>query len=89
MSENEKSNAKETTANNELEEKVKGIIEQIRPYIQMDGGDVQFVNIKDNVVYLQLLGACAHCPGSIMTLKMGIERKVIEQCPQIVSVEAV
>lgn len=72
-----------------LEQKVLKVIEEIRPYIQMDGGDIQFVKIDNNVVYLRMVGACHGCPSSTMTLKMGIERRVRELIPEIVSVEAV
>ena len=70
------------------EDKVKEIIEQIRPYIQSDGGDVEFVRIENQIVYLRLHGACSGCASSMMTLKAGIERKVVEDCPEIVAVEA-
>lgn len=70
------------------EEKVKEILEQIRPYIQSDGGDVEFVRIEENVVYIRLVGACSGCASSLMTLKAGIERKIVEDCPEIVAVES-
>jgi len=70
------------------EEKVKEILEQIRPYIQSDGGDVEFVRIEENVVYIRLVGACSGCASSLLTLKSGIERKIVEDCPEIVAVEA-
>ncbi len=71
------------------EEKVRAIIEEIRPYIQADGGDVEYVKMENNIVYLRMLGACSGCPMSTMTLKMGIERKVREEVPEIVAVESV
>ncbi|MDX2177617.1 MAG: NifU family protein [Candidatus Sumerlaeia bacterium] len=69
------------------EEKVKDILETIRPYIQSDGGDVEYRRIEDNVVYIALHGACTGCASSLVTLKAGIERKIVEDCPEIVSVE--
>lgn len=75
-----------TTAS--TEDRVKEILEQIRPYIQSDGGDIEFVRIQDNVVYVRLQGACSGCASSMLTLKAGIERKIMEDIPEIVAVEA-
>ncbi len=71
------------------EEKVKNLLDAIRPGLQMDGGDVEFVKIKDNVVYVKLLGACGGCPMAQLTLKEGIERYLRQQIPEIKSVEAI
>ncbi len=73
----------------DTEAKVKAVLDEIRPYIQMDGGDVEFVEMKDKVVYLRMMGACHGCPSALMTLKMGIERRIQQQVPEIESVEAV
>lgn len=74
----------------DLERKVQGIIEQIRPYLQNDGGDIRFVEItEDNVVNVELLGACGSCPYSTMTLKNGVEEAVKKALPEIKSVEAI
>ncbi|HAG15594.1 MAG TPA: hypothetical protein DCG69_03590 [Bacteroidales bacterium] len=76
--------------NTELQRKVEGIIEQIRPYLQNDGGDIRFVNItEDNIVNVELLGACGACPYSTMTLKNGVEEAVRKALPEIKSVEAI
>ncbi len=76
--------------NTELQSKVEGIIEQIRPYLQNDGGDIRFVNItEDNTVNVELLGACGTCPYSTMTLKNGVEEAVKKALPEIKSVEAI
>jgi Fe-S cluster biogenesis protein NfuA len=73
----------------ELENKVKGVIDQIRPYLQADGGDINFVNLtEDNVVNVELTGACGSCPFSRMTLKNGVESAVRKALPEIKSVEA-
>ncbi len=72
-----------------MREKVKEAIEKIRPSLQMDGGDIEFVGIEGNVVKVRLRGACGTCPMSVMTLKMGVERIVKEMAPEIESVEAV
>ncbi len=74
----------------ELTNKVKNIIEQIRPYLQQDGGDIRFVEITDdNTVNVELQGACGSCPYSTMTLKNGVETAVKKALPEIKSVEAV
>lgn len=74
----------------ELIGKVQNVIEQIRPYLQQDGGDIQFVNLsEDNVVNVELLGACGSCPYSLMTLKGGVESAMIKAIPEIKSVEAI
>ena len=74
----------------ELETKVRGVIEQIRPYLQADGGDISFVEITDdNVVNVELQGACGSCPFSRMTLKNGVEEAMRKALPEIKSVEAI
>lgn len=70
--------------------KVKNIIEQIRPYLQADGGDISFVELtEDNVVNVELQGSCGSCPFSRMTLKNGVEEAVRKALPEIKSVEAI
>ncbi len=70
--------------------KIKEVIEQLRPNIQMDGGDVEFVKFDDGVVYVRFKGACVGCPASIFTLKGGIEEALKEQLSDVVrEVEAV
>ncbi|MBI9034987.1 MAG: NifU family protein [Bacteroidales bacterium] len=74
----------------ELEEKVKKVIEQVRPYLQADGGDIKFVEITDDlVVMVELQGACGSCPYSTMTLKNGVEEAVKKAIPEIKSVESI
>jgi len=73
-----------------MEEKVKEVLESIRPSLQADGGDVEFVSVNDGgVVKVRLVGACGSCPMSTYTLKMGIERKLKELVPGVTSVEQV
>jgi len=69
-----------------MKEKVQKIIDKIRPSLQADGGDVELV---DGIVTVKLQGACAGCPMSQMTLKNGIERLVMQEIPEIKSVEKV
>lgn len=70
-------------------EQVKQVLNKIRPSLQADGGDVKLVSVEDNVVKVQLTGACGGCPFSQMTLKMGIERVIKEEIPEIKEVVAV
>ena len=70
--------------------KVKNVLEQVRPYLQQDGGDVNFVELTDDmVVVVELTGACGSCPYSTMTLKNGIESVMKKSIPEIKSVEQV
>lgn len=79
-----------STKNSDLIKKVEDVIEQIRPHLQADGGDIRFVELtSDNVVNVELLGACGTCPMSTMTLKAGVEQAVKKAIPEIKSVEAV
>jgi Fe-S cluster biogenesis protein NfuA len=71
-------------------EKVKEVLEDIRPMLQADGGDVELVNVSDEgVVTVKLKGACQGCPGARMTLKMGIERRLQQVEPDVKEVVAV
>lgn len=70
-------------------EEVKKALEEIRPMLQADGGDVELVEVKDGLVRLKLIGACSGCAMAKMTLRMGIEKKLKEKVPQITGVEEV
>ena len=73
-----------------IRERVESALERIRPAVQMDGGDVQLVDVtEDGVVTVQLMGACGGCPMSMLTLKAGIERIVKAQVPEVTEVIAV
>lgn len=72
-----------------LQQKVQKALDQVRPQIQMDGGDVEFVALEGNVVKVRLVGHCAGCPMATMTLKQGIEAHVKRTVPEIVKVESV
>ena len=73
-----------------LEKRVKNILEQVRPYLQADGGDVSFVELTDDmVVKVDLTGACGSCPYSTMTLKNGIETVMKKSIPEIKAVEQI
>ncbi len=70
-------------------EKVKQVLEEIRPALQADGGDIDFVGIDNNVVKVKLMGACGTCPSALVTLKMGVEARLKEEIPEVECVEAV
>ena len=74
-----------------MKEKVQKIIQEIRPTLQADGGDVELVDVdtKTGIVKLRLKGACAGCPMSQYTLKMGIEAHLKEEIPEVKEVIAV
>ncbi|MBU1132384.1 NifU family protein [Patescibacteria group bacterium] len=69
---------------------VKKVIEEIRPAIQMDGGDLEFVEVDDNgIVKVRLQGACKHCPMASITLKNFVEAKIKKAVPEVTEVIAV
>jgi len=73
-----------------LREKVVESLGTVRPHLQADGGDVELVDVnEEGIVSLKLTGACRGCPGAAMTLRMGIERILKEQVPEVKGVEAV
>lgn len=72
-----------------MNEKIEAILKEIRPALQADGGDVELVGVTDGVVKLKLTGACSGCPMSTITLKMGIERVLKGQIPEIKEVVAI
>lgn len=72
-----------------IEKRVQEVLDQIRPQIQMDGGDVELVAVEKQTVQVRLTGHCAGCPMSAMTLKNGIEALLKEKIPEIQKVQAV
>ncbi|KAI6704632.1 hypothetical protein NL676_007594 [Syzygium grande] len=70
-------------------ENVESVLDEIRPYLISNGGNVALHEIDGNVVRLKLQGACGPCPSSVMTMKMGIERCLMEKIPKIVAVEPI
>ena len=73
-----------------MEEKILDALAQIRPFLQRDGGDLEFVELtEDNIVRVRLHGHCAGCPGATMTIKGVVERLIKEAYPEIQAVEAV
>ncbi|BBC24005.1 MULTISPECIES: NifU family protein [Pseudanabaena] len=68
---------------------VENVLDELRPYLMSDGGNVELVEIEGPIVRLRLQGACGSCPSSAMTLRMGIERKLKEEIPEIAEIEQV
>ena len=72
-----------------MREKVEGVLNKIRPALVADGGNVELVNVNDGTVEVRLTGACAGCPMSTLTLKMGIEKILKQEIPEVKEVVAV
>jgi len=72
-----------------MEEQIREALEEIRPHLQADGGDVELVAVAEGEVRVRLKGACGGCPMAQMTLKQGIERKLKEKVPGVTAVTAV
>ena len=72
-----------------MREQVEAALDKIRPALRADGGDVELVDVKDGVVTVRLTGACGGCPMSTMTLKMGVERIVKEEVPEVKQLVAI
>ncbi len=72
-----------------MREEIAQALEEVRPGLQRDGGDIELVDVVDGVVKVRLKGACAGCPMSQMTLKLGVENHLKKKVPGVNSVEAV
>jgi Fe-S cluster biogenesis protein NfuA len=72
-----------------LKEKVEEVLSKIRIGLKADGGDIELVDIKENVVYVRLKGACGTCPMSTLTLKNWVEANLKREIPEISAVQAV
>ena len=69
---------------------VQEVIErQVRPALQADGGDIELIDVEDGIVKVKLVGACAHCPSSAMTLYQGVEKMLMELIPEVKGIEQV
>lgn len=69
--------------------KIEEALASIRPFLQKDGGDVEFISYEEKIVRLKLLGACSTCSISHLTMKAGVEESIKRLLPEVVSVEAV
>lgn len=70
----------------EIENKIKEVLDRIRPYINNDGGDIIFKKYENGVVYIKLTGACQDCPLVDNTLESGIEEAIINEIPEVIKV---
>lgn len=70
----------------DLRERVEKALKEVRPYLQTDSGDIELVNIEDNIVTVRLLGACTGCSVNQMTLKSGVEMTIKKHAPEITKV---
>lgn len=72
-----------------LKEKVEEVLEKVRAGLKFEGGDIELVDIKENVVYVKLKGACGTCPMSTLTMKNWVEANLKREMPEITAVQAV
>lgn len=73
-----------------MKEKIQAVLDEIRPSLKADGGDIELVDVsEDGVVKVKLMGSCGGCPFALMTLKGGIERILKQEVPQVKEVQAV
>ena len=70
-----------------IEEQIKNVIHKLRPYLQRDAGDIEYVDFKDGIVYVRMLGACAGCTMIDDTLKDGVEQILMEEVPGVLEVQ--
>ena len=70
----------------EIEQKIIDIIDKIRPFLINDGGDIEFIEFKDGIVYVKMLGHCSGCPMMQLTLKENIETAIISEIPEVIEV---
>ena len=74
---------------NHIEEQIKATLDKIRPFIQRDGGDVEFLTYEDGIVYIKMLGACANCVAQDETVSSGIEMILVDEVPGVLHVKVV
>ena len=73
----------------ETTKQVHDLIHKVRPYLQRDGGDIEIINVEDDIVYVKMMGACDGCVALDVTLKQGIETMLLENVPGIIAVVTV
>lgn len=73
----------------ELESKIRTVIDQLRPFLVSDGGNIEFVRFEDGICYVKLLGHCQGCPLMDVTLKDGIELAITSEIPEVIEVRNV
>jgi Fe-S cluster biogenesis protein NfuA len=72
-----------------VRDRVEKALAELRPRLQADGGDIELLGVDDGIVKVRMKGACAGCPMSTMTLKMGVEQHLKKKIPEIIRVDAV
>jgi Fe-S cluster biogenesis protein NfuA len=72
-----------------LKERVEAVLEKVRVALKSEGGDIELVDVRDNVVYVKLKGACSTCQMSSLTMKNWVESSIRKEVPEITSVQAV
>ena len=72
-----------------MRDRIEEVLNEIRPALQADGGDVEFIDFNEGVVLIRMKGACGNCPMSMMTLKQGIEARMKARIPEVLSVEQI
>jgi len=72
-----------------LKEKVEKVLDKVRSGLQSEGGDIELIDVKDNVVYVKLKGACGTCPMSTLTMKNWVESSIKKEIPEIKAVQAI
>lgn len=70
----------------DLHERIQEALEEIRPFLNRDGGDIELVDIKDSTVYVKLLGSCSSCHINTSTMKLGVENTIKQYAPEILEV---
>jgi Fe-S cluster biogenesis protein NfuA len=72
-----------------MRERVEKVIDEIRPFLQADGGNIELIDVQEGIVKVKLVGACGSCPMSQLTLKRGVEARLKERIPEVKEVIAV
>jgi Fe-S cluster biogenesis protein NfuA len=72
-----------------LKNRVEAVLEKVRVGLKSEGGDIELVDVRDNVVYVKLKGACGTCPMSTLTMKNWVETSIRKEIPEITSVQAI
>jgi Fe-S cluster biogenesis protein NfuA len=72
-----------------MKDRILAVLEEIRPTLQADGGDVEFIDFNEGVVIVRMRGACGSCPMSMVTLKQGIEARLKARVPEVLRVEQI
>lgn len=75
--------------NNDIEKKIIEVLDRIRPYLENDGGNLEYIKFEEGIVYIKLLGACAGCSMIDITLKDGIEDMLMDEIPEVLGVTRV